>query len=277
LIHEDEYLTNAITRECKDFIRANRDTTFFIMAAYNAPHTPLQAPKDYVNQFQEVEDPVKRVYYAMIKSLDDQIGELLATVRQLGLDKNTLIFFVSDNGGATYTHTTDNEPLRGGKITDFEGGLNVPMIMKWTGHVPSGKHYPHPVISMDIFGTITSVIGIDLPKDRKYDGINLINYMNENNQGSFPHSYLFWNRGNTKAIRSSAYKLVFNSEFSDTLMFDMRHNNLENENVLNDKRDLANDLLYHYGKWEETLTESLWPPLIYYVHEENGKKYYFDN
>ena len=277
IIREEEYLTKAITRECMDFIKENSDTTFFLVASYNAPHTPLQAPRDYVEQFQHIKDPVKRVYYAMIKSLDDEIGQLLSVLRERGLDKNTMIFFISDNGGAAYTHTTDNAPLKGGKITDFEGGLNVPMIMKWTGHVPASKHYPLPVISMDIFGTITSVLEIDLPEDRKYDGINLINYMKENNRSSYPHSYLFWNRGNTKAIRSSDYKLVFNSEFGDTLLFDMRLNNLEKENVLNDNRDLANELLYHYGRWEETLSEPLWPPLIYYVYEENGLKYYFDN
>ncbi len=277
VIREEEYLTRAITRECREFIESNRDTTFFLVASYNAPHTPLQAPRDYVKQFQHVEDPVKRIYYAMIKYLDDEIGQLLATLQQFDLDKNTLIFFISDNGGATYTQTTDNAPLRGGKITDFEGGLNVPMIMKWAGHVPSGMHYPHPVMAMDIFGTITSVLDIDLPDDRKYDGINIMNYLQDVDQGDYPHPYLFWNRGNTKAIRSPDFKLILNIEFGDTLMFDMRLSNLEKENVFEDNRGLAKRILRQYKQWEESLPEPLWPPLIYYVHKEDGKEYYFDN
>ncbi len=277
IIHEEEYLTHAITRECKAFIKTNCDTSFFLVASYNAPHTPLQAPIEYVEQFEQIEDPVKRVYYAMIKSLDDEIGDLLATLRQQDLDKNTLIFFISDNGGATYTHTTDNAPLRGGKITDFEGGLNVPMIMKWKDHVAPDTHYPHPVIAMDIFGTITSILNIDLPDDRTYDGINLMDYLSENSLGRYPHSYIFWKRGNTKAIRSPEYKIVRNAEFGDTLMFDMRHDNLEKENVLRNHRDQVQDLLIQYDQWEQTLPKTLWPPLIYYVHEENGKEYYFDN
>jgi arylsulfatase A-like enzyme len=277
LIHEDEYLTQAITRECRYFIQANRDTSFFLIASYNAPHTPLQAPEYYVNQFQHVEDPVKRVYYAMIKSLDDEIGKLLSTLSQFGLDKNTLIFFISDNGGATYTHTTDNAPLRGGKITDFEGGLNVPMILKWENHVPGGVHYSPPVISMDIFSTITSVIHIHLPEDRDYDGINLLPHLTDHNQSKYPHPFLFWNRGNTQAVRSPDYKMIMNTEFGDILLFDMRLNNLEKENILNDHRDLVKELIFHYDRWEEVLSPPLWPPLVYYVYQEDRKEYYFDN
>jgi len=165
LVEEKEYLTNAITRECKEFIQSHKDTTFFLIASYNAPHTPLQAPSAYVDQFQHVDDPVKRVYYAMIACLDDAIGELMNHLQALDLDKNTLIFLISDNGGATYTHTTDNSPLRGGKITDFEGGLNVPMIFKWGDRLPKGKMYSNPVSSMDIFATITSALDIDLPQE----------------------------------------------------------------------------------------------------------------
>jgi arylsulfatase A-like enzyme len=213
----------------------------------------------------------------MIKSLDDEIGELMATLRKYDLDKNTLIFFISDNGGATYTHTTDNAPLRGGKITDFEGGLNVPMIFKWQDHLPAGIHYTYPVISMDIFGTIASVLDIQLPEDRKYDGINLMDFVDNDHHNHPPHRYLYWNRGNTKAVRTSDFKMVLNTEFRDTLLFDMRRDNLERTNVLSNNPNEAADLLFHYDQWEESLQPPLWPPLIYYVHQENGKKYYFDN
>ncbi|MBS0000784.1 MAG: sulfatase-like hydrolase/transferase [Cyclobacteriaceae bacterium] len=277
IIREEEYLTQAITRECINFIESNQDTSFFLVASYNAPHTPLQAPAEYVEQYNHIQDPVKRVYYAMIRSLDDEIGKLMESVRQIDHERKTLVFFISDNGGATYTHTTDNAPLRGGKITDFEGGVNVPMIMYWKDHVPEGIKYPHPVSAMDIFGTITSVLEIDLPGDRTYDGINLLEFIEDGETGQSSHSHIFWNRGNTKSIRSPHYKLILNTEFGDTLLFDMSENNLERKNVLNENRETALDLIEQYDRWEMNLKKPLWPPLIYYVHTEKGKNYYFDN
>jgi arylsulfatase A-like enzyme len=277
LVHEDEYLTTAITRECKSFIKSNNDTSFFLIASYNAPHTPLQAPTDYVEQFKHIQDPVKKVYYGMIRALDNEIGDLLDFLENENLLGNTLIFFISDNGGATYTHTTDNAPLRGGKITDFEGGINVPMIMYWKDQVPPGRIYPFPVTSMDIFGTIVSQLDIDLPSDRKIDGVDLIQFLGKESSGNMPHPFIYWNRGNTKAIRSIDYKLIFNTEFGDTLLFNMSKNNLEKENISEKNREIIRDLLSQYSQWEDGLAEPLWPPLIYYVYEENGNQYYFDN
>jgi arylsulfatase A-like enzyme len=276
-IQEKEYLTNAITRECISFIGENKDTTFFLIASYNAPHTPLQAPEENVEQFGHIQDPVKKVYYAMIRSLDDAIGELVSYIGNQGLLENTFIFFISDNGGATYTHTTDNAPLRGGKITDFEGGINVPMFMYWKNHLPAGLIYPHPVISMDIFGTITSLLDINLPSDRTYDGIDLMEFIDDDSMEKYPHSYLFWNRGNTKAIRSPEYKMVFNAEFGDTLLFRMAENNLEKKNISKFQPEVVGNLLNRYSVWEKNLASPLWPPLIYYVYEEDGREYYFDN
>jgi arylsulfatase A-like enzyme len=275
-VREEEYLTQAITRECIQFLEGSRDTSFFLVASYNAPHTPLQAPVEYVEAFSHIEDPVRRVYYAMIRSLDDEIGRLMASLEELGQSDNTLIFFLSDNGGATYTHTTDNAPLRGGKITDFEGGVNVPMFFSWKDRVPAGLRYPHPVTAMDIFGTVTSVLDIDLPGDRIYDGINLLDFIDGRKAG-VPHPFIYWNRGNTRAIRSADYKLIFNVEYGDTLLFDMAKNNLEREDLFSKKRKIALDLIRKYGQWEETLADPLWPPLIYYVHREGGREYYFDN
>jgi arylsulfatase A-like enzyme len=277
LIEEGEYLTNAITRECKEFIKAHADTTFFLVASYNAPHTPLQAPNDYVAKFAHIDNPVKRIYYAMIANLDDAIGDLIGYLNQLGLENNTLIFFISDNGGATYTHTTDNAPLKGGKITDFEGGVNVPFIMKWGDTLPSGTCYEHPVSSMDIFGTITSVLDISLPADRVFDGVDLMPHILDSSMVGPPHKFLYWNRGSTRAIRSEKWKMVWNEEFRERSLFNMTLDNFEEVDVLGLNQEIANGLENEYENWAKGMMDPLWPPLVYFVFKDQNKTYHFDN
>jgi arylsulfatase A-like enzyme len=276
-IDETEYLTDAITRECKDFIEANLDTSFFLIASYNAPHTPLQAPLEYVEKFSHVKDPVKRVYNAMIRNLDDAIGDLHNYLKKKNIDENTLIFFISDNGGATYTHTTDNLPLKGGKITDFEGGLNVPMIMKWGSNIPHGIRFNNPVSSMDIFGTISSVLKLDLPKDRIYDGVDLLPYLFNKNTRDLPHDNLFWSRGNTRAIRTKEWKMVWNEEYNERSLFYFGENNLEQTNVFSANPQIADNLEKTYDNWARELAKPLWPPLVYFEYKDEGGTYHFDN
>ncbi len=276
-IEEKEYLTNAITRECKEFIKANMDTSFFLIASYNAPHTPLQAPMEYVEKFNHIKDPVKRVYHAMIQNLDDAIGDLHAFLKEMNIDENTLIFFVSDNGGATYTYTTDNFPLKGGKITDFEGGLNVPMVMKWGDNIPRGSRFINPVSSMDIFGTICALLQIELPQDRIYDGVDLLPYLYNENTRNLPHDNLYWSRGKTKAIRTKDWKMVWNEEYNERSLFYFGENNLEQTNVLSANPQIADKLEKTYDKWARDLAKPLWPPLVYFVYKDEGGTYHFDN
>ena len=165
-IEEREYLTDRIAEEGIDFIDRNMDEPFFLWLSFNAPHTPLQAKEYYYNQFAHIEDPVKRIYAAMIANLDEAVGSVLNHIKNLNLEENTLIFFISDNGGAEYTFTTDNGPYKGGKITDFEGGVQVPFIMKWKGQVPEGISYDPMVSSMDIFHSVIAAASIQLPLER---------------------------------------------------------------------------------------------------------------
>ena len=95
----------------------------------------------------------------MISSLDDAIGEIHQKIKDLGIEDDTLIFFISDNGGASYTHATDNGPLKAGKLTQFEGGIRVPFMMKWKGKIPAGTRYKYPVSSTDIFATSVAAAG----------------------------------------------------------------------------------------------------------------------
>jgi arylsulfatase A-like enzyme len=274
-IDEKEHLTDAITRESIAFIRQHRDQPFFLFAAYNAPHTPLQAPDEYVELFKDEPDPVKRVYYAMIKQLDDAVGHLLGELENQQLLQNTLVIFLSDNGGATYTYTTDNGPLRGGKITDFEGGTRVPFFMSWQGKIDVGSRYLPPVSAIDILPTIAAATGSPLPADRQIDGKNLLLYLN--NDSIVPHNELFWQRGSTRAIRSGDWKVIWNAEFGDTLLFNIGKDPNETLDLFRANKELATDLIGMHENWSGSLDKPLWPSVVHFREKVDGRWIYFDN
>ena len=272
-IDEPEHLTDAITRESIAFMKEKRSKPFFLMAAYNAPHTPLQAPDHYIDMFNDEPDPVKRVYLAMIKQLDDAIGRLLGELDKMGLAENTLVIFLSDNGGATYTHTTDNGPLRGGKITDFEGGIRVPFFMKWKDRIDSGSHFDFPVMGIDVYATIAAATNCPLPPDRRIDGKNLFNYIESKDK--LPHEFLYWQRGNCKAISSGEMKVIWNEEFQDTLAYQIIKDPFENNDL--PKGDNVRHLIGIHDRWSEQLPEPLWPSIVYFREWVDGRWVYFDN
>ncbi len=271
---EDKYLTDKLTDEAISFVDRNKNEPFFLYLPYNAPHAPLQVPKSYYNQFGHIKDPVKRVYAAMIKNLDDQVGRLLHHVDSLGLSENTLIVFLSDNGGAAYNGTTDNAPYRGGKLTNFEGGLRVPFMMKWTGKIKEGTVYAPPVISLDIFATVASIIAIELPNDRTYDGVNLIPFVNGETTAK-PHDRLFWRSDFNKAIRKDDWKLIVNEFTNTNLLYNMKQDSIEHKNLYLKEPEKAKELLSELDKWEEELIKPLWPRVVNYVYKDDGGTYVF--
>lgn len=274
-IEEKEHLTEAITRESIAFIQQHKAQPFFLFAAYNAPHTPLQAPDEYVSIYKNEPDPVKRVYYAMIKQLDESIGRLLGELQRLGILENTMVIFLSDNGGATYTYTTGNGSLRGGKITDFEGGIRVPFFISWPGKIDSGSQFTPPVSAMDIYPTIAAAAGCPLPAARQIDGKDLQVFIN--NDSIEPHRELFWQRGNSRAMRSGNWKVIWNAEFGDTLLFNISDDPDEIHDMFQLKKDHATDLISKHDHWSETLNKPLWPPVVHFRENVNGRWVYFDN
>ena len=127
VVQEDTYLTTKIAEETNEWIKAHKDDPFFVYVPFSAPHTPFQATKEYYDKYAHVESPEKRIYYAMIHALDDAVGSIMNNLKELELEENTLVIFLSDNGGATYTGAADNSPFKGGKFTNFEGGIRVPL------------------------------------------------------------------------------------------------------------------------------------------------------
>jgi len=207
-VEEPEYLTRALTREAVDFIARNRRRPFFLYLAYNAVHSPLQAPNGTMGRAAHIEDVHRRIFAAMLIELDDSVGAVLEKLRSEGLEERTLVFFISDNGGPTRELTSSNLPLRGGKGDVYEGGIRVPFLLQWKGNLPAGAIYPHPVISLDVYATAAAVAAAPVPRNRPIDGVDLLPYLT--GREGRPHDVLFWRQGQRTALRAGDWKLLRN-------------------------------------------------------------------
>jgi arylsulfatase A-like enzyme len=274
IVKDTGYLTFSLARKGVDFIENNKDHPFFLMLTFNAPHDPFQVPKNYFDRIRTVRDSVKRVYYGMIEALDDAVGEIVEKLRALHIEDNTLILFISDNGGATYTRATDNAPLRGGKCTHFEGGLMVPFFVKFPAAIKATQVYDKPVSSLDIFATIAFVASVQIPADRPYDGVNLIPFLTKS-QG-FPHEIFYWKSGYSKAICKENWKLYINEKSKKQFLFDLSKDIEEKKDLSSSFPDKVNELLRELHTWEKTQTvKPAWPSAADVVIEVDGEEYYF--
>ena len=187
---EPAYLTDAFTREALSFINRHASEPFFLFLSYNAVHAPEDVPPQvYLDRVANITDPERRNHAAMAIALDDGIGQVLQTLQANNLLEKTLIFFLSDNGAPSKAYTR-NLPLRGYKFDVLEGGVRVPFAVQWTGRIPAHVVYDQPISSLDIVPTITAAVGVSLPTDRVYDGLNVLPFLT--GEETSPARTFFW-------------------------------------------------------------------------------------
>ena len=220
IVTESTYLTDAFGREAVAFIDRNKDKPFFLELAFNAVHTPMQATDDRIARFGSIPDQTRRTYAGMLSALDDAVGAVLAKLREAGLEEDTLIFFLNDNGGPTMLGTTINgsinAPLRGSKRTTLDGGVHVPFVVSWKGRIAAGRTYDRPVIQLDVLPTALAAAGIALDPGWKVDGVDLLPFLANEIETKEPHESLFWRLGGQEAIRRGDWKLVRYDDAVDT-------------------------------------------------------------
>ena len=206
-VEESEYLTDALSREAVSFIDRNAEKPFFMYLAYNAPHAPLQATEKYLSRFDHIKNKKRKTYAAMVSAVDDGVGNVLNKLEELKLTENTIVFFLSDNGGPEKKNGSNNGELRNGKGSLYDGGIHVPFAVQWPKKIPAGKVYDKPIISLDIFSTAIHYAGAK-PKN-KLDGVNLVPFLTGENKTN-PHDYLFWRKFDpgAYAVRNIDMKLV---------------------------------------------------------------------
>ncbi len=203
----DGYTTDAFARETLAFIERNRNRPWYAYLAFNAVHGPLEATDKYLSRFSHLKDPRRRTYAAMQSAMDDAVGLVLAKIRELGQEENTLIIFFSDNGGPTPSTTSGNGPLRGYKAQTWEGGIRIPFMVQWKGRIPAGRVDDRPVIQLDVLPTALAAAGVAIKPEWKLDGVNLLPYLT-GERNTAPHEALFWRFGHQVAIRMGDWKLV---------------------------------------------------------------------
>ncbi|MDT8299210.1 MAG: sulfatase-like hydrolase/transferase, partial [Spirochaetaceae bacterium] len=274
IIDEDEHLTDAIARETVSRIHnaASSDEPFFLYVPFSAPHTPFQALESYTDRFQHVRDTRERIYYALIAQLDDAVGQILDALNETGVDENTLVIFSSDNGGATYTGATGNDPLRGGKMSHFEGGLSVPLMMRWPGQISVGEIVDDPVILADLFPTVLKAADLPLPQDRPIDGVNLLEYGPENPN---PKRTLFWRSDYNSIVLHNNWKLMMNGKDGKVWLYNLAEDREENHNLAESRPEIVEELRNLFLQWNQDMAPASWPRVMDYYYDENGEGYWF--
>ena len=247
-------------RKAVDFISRHRDQPFFIYLAFHAPHYQQVDFGDYKNRFPTAA-PGRLGVLAVMAQQDDAVGQLQKALLDHGLVTNTLVFFISDNGG---TRTPDmlssskhfygslNTPYLGKKGSSLEGGIRVPFIVQWQGHLPAGKTYDRPVISLDVLPTALAAANASPLAGVTLDGVNLLPFLLGKNSAD-PHESLFWRWRSEQAIRMGDWKLVRGKAQKQWRLIDLTKDVKEQGDLTAQHTEKAKALLSRFEKWEATL------------------------
>ena len=248
------YMTELLTERAVEFLKRGRSGPFYLSLHYNAPHWPWEGPGD--EQASRAAKPDRgyegfrgdgslKTYAAMMKSLDDGVGRVTKTLREAGLERNTLVIFTSDNGGERFSF---NWPFVGGKNELLEGGIRVPAIVRWPGVVPGGRVTEQVAITMDWTATILAATGTQADARYPLDGEDMLPVCREA-RGAVHERTLFWRNGMQRAVRKGRWKYLKTGEQTENL-FDLSVDARENADFKARQPAVLEDLRNEYQKWE---------------------------
>ncbi len=272
-VKEVDYTTDAFGREAVAFIDHHKSEPWFLYLAFNAVHTPMDATDDRLAKFPQIQDKQRRKYAAMMLAMDEAIGRIRQKLVDSGLEKNTLVFFISDNGGPTMPGVTingsSNAPLRGSKRTTLEGGIRVPFVISWPEQVKPGVS-DASVIQLDLHATALAAAGVAPKPEWKPDGTNLLPLLT-GKETSIPNRPLFWRFGPQMAIRSGDFKLVRydlnadtgagnrkSKEVSPAKLYNLRDDIGESKDLAPSMPDKVGELQSMWDAWNKDNVTPLW-------------------
>lgn len=230
-VETKKYLTDEFSDEAVTFIERNKDKPFFLYLSYNAPHAPLQATPKYLNRFKDIPNERRRTYAAMVSALDDGVGQVLNTLQSLKLEENTLVFFLSDNGGPENDNASNNGILREGKSSVYEGGFRVPFAFQWKGKIKS-MVYENPVSALDIYATITALSKASIKQEKPLDGVNLMPFLTGKNK-KMPHEVIYVRKYDQEqyVVRDHDLKLVIHGKTNKKELYNLKNDISETTNI----------------------------------------------
>jgi len=250
------YVTDLLTDETIDFIERNKKQPFFAYVSYTAVHTPMDAQAHRLTEVpQSIVDPKRRKLIAMTASLDDNVGRIIDKLDQLRLSENTLVVFLNDNGGST-KNASINAPLRGYKGSTFEGGIRVPMVIKWPGHIKANSHYDETVISLDLLPTLLAAANAKtIENTPTIDGTNLLPYLSDANAGT-PHKSIFFKYHSGRAHIKGDWKWMTaklkqadGSKKLVKFLFNLKNDPAEQSNLLTTHPEKVTELRLEWQDW----------------------------
>ncbi|MBC7919315.1 MAG: sulfatase-like hydrolase/transferase [Rhodoferax sp.] len=257
-----KYLADYYTDEAITAIKRNKNRPFFLYLAHWGVHTPLQAAKADYDALGNIKDHRLRVYAAMVKSIDRSVGRVLQTLKDEGLDENTLVVFTSDNGAPGYIGLPNvNKPYRGWKLTMFEGGIRVPYVAKWPGHIAAGTQYQAPITNVDIMPTVVAAAGGVMPADRPIDGVNLLPYLTTKPQVQ-PGRALFWRDGAYRAMQEDKWKLIVSERPRKDWLFNLAMDPTEKRNLASEQPQKLSAMKAKLETHHAGMPPALWPSFI---------------
>ena len=261
------YLTDYFTDEAVNAIGKNKNRPFFMYLAHWGVHTPLQASKEDYDALPQIKDHRRRVYGAMIRSVDRSVGRVLQALKDNGIDQNTLIIFSSDNGAPGYIGISDvNQPYRGWKLTFFEGGLRVPTAMQWPAQITAGQQFKQPTSHFDFTPTLVAAAGAKLPTDRPIDGVNLLQAIKHTNPKIATQPLadrpLFWRDGGLRAVQFKGWKLIHSAKPDKDFLYDLKSDPTEKNNLASTHPEKLKELLALMKSHHQGMAEPLWPTFI---------------
>lgn len=265
-----DYSTDAFGREAVSFIERHQQKPWFLYLAFNAVHTPMHATEERMARVSGIRDSQRRTYAAMMLAMDDAIGTVLETLEKTGQREQTLVMFVSDNGGPTMPGVTVNgainTPLRGSKRTTLEGGIRVPFVVSWPGRI-SPAVVDTPVIQLDLAATALAAAGVQ--PEATLDGVNLLPLLDGVHKGPV-HDALYWRFGSQMAIRSGDYKLVRydrqvdsatlrrNAGVTDARLYNLASDISETQDLAETMPDKVRELQEKWDLWDSGNVAPLW-------------------
>jgi len=247
VIDDTGYLTDNLGREAVQFIARNEKNPFFLYLAFNAVHFPMQAPEAMIKKY-DTGNPKRDILMAMLEAENNAIGKVLDELERRKLADNTIVVFVSDNGGAR-NNASNNGILRDYKQSVYEGGIRIPFLISWPGRLPANKVSKEPVMFMDLMPTLVAATGGRMPAGRTYEGRNLLPVLTGQAKGPV-HDALFWDGAEEKtAVRSGRWKLVNNKGKIE--LFDLDADPGEKTDLTAAKPEVAAQLRQKFDTWSK--------------------------
>ena len=269
----DEYLTDRLGRHAVEFVEKNKARPFFLYLAFNAVHSPWHGKKEVAARYAHLTPPLN-YYAAMIASLDENIGKVLAKLKALGLEQDTLVVFTADNGpamGSPHIVAWPDHwpkkilvgsagPLNGHKGQFLEGGFREPFILRWPARLKAGEIYRQAISTMDLFPTFCAAAGAPVPMGTKLDGVDLLPHLLGEKTGA-PHEILFWKNGEQGAVRQGDWKLLLSPGQPKLQLFNLADDIGEKRDLAGEKPELVGRLHKAWLDWSAPLPPRANPPV----------------